>query len=262
MTIASRASSWDQRYATHGEFASVGPPHFNAADYYRQAAEFWSYAQAVMPERVGTVLDFGCGTGRFVPYLMAHTHRYKGADVSRNAIKTAHKRYRAPGIEFGTVHDWRPSAGGIDAGLLWCCTVLQHITDDAELGATLEWAGSHCWSNCTAILIESTADQRQGGENICYRTIGEYEQALSAAGFAVESTQRIPVGKHGHSLIVAQRGPAQPPAVDHQRLESLVQARIAAGAAGAPAQAVRLMDTEADRLRSRIARQEAPCASQ
>lgn len=94
-----------------------------------------------------TALDFGCGVGRFTDRLINLGYRVDGWDIAPEAIGYARERHRneanlctwGAGSLFG--RPWYTDRGPYS--LLLAITVVQHITDDAEvirLGRCIPWA--------------------------------------------------------------------------------------------------------------------------
>lgn len=79
------------------------------------------------PQRIGSVLDFGCGVGRVAAPFARHFGRYIGVDISPGHLRLARERIEASGAgpaDFMIVGDFLQSAIGYD--FYHSIMVLQH----------------------------------------------------------------------------------------------------------------------------------------
>lgn len=121
---------WPQRLKEEGP-RYVGKRGMTEAEVHQQGEKFWAALSPFIPAKSdGTVLDFGCGTGRFAIKLAERYKQYIGVDIAGRAFEYAptgpNIRYQEliyDGIDLPTK--------SIDAVV--AVTVLQHITDDDEL---------------------------------------------------------------------------------------------------------------------------------
>lgn len=80
---------------------------------------------------VGSVLDFGCGVGRFFPLLKSKFKDVWATDFSSEMLKRA-RESNGRGISFCEVNDLKP------VDMIFCFTVLVHILSNQEWGNTLK----------------------------------------------------------------------------------------------------------------------------
>src|SRR5215510_12626571 len=89
-------TTWAQR-AERGELSAVlsptGPERSNRFVHATQLAVA-RIAAGLLPRRA-TVLDFGCGTGRFLRYFGAKNHRMLGTEVTVEMLREA-RRFGLP----------------------------------------------------------------------------------------------------------------------------------------------------------------------
>jgi trans-aconitate methyltransferase len=73
-----------------------------------------------------SVMDFGCGTGSAVPYLLEvlGVTSVIGVDVSPKSIETAKQTYGCEQVRFMTVEDYRP---GEDLDPAFCNGAFHHV---------------------------------------------------------------------------------------------------------------------------------------
>jgi ubiquinone/menaquinone biosynthesis C-methylase UbiE len=107
-----------------------------------------------------TILDFGCGTGRFAMRLAEQGFQVVGVDTSTEMVNMAAARPRT-NVQLVHITPGDPlpfEQGEFDA--LWVCTVLQHIDDEALLEIVAELHRVVC-PNGLLLLCENT-DQTKG----------------------------------------------------------------------------------------------------
>jgi ubiquinone/menaquinone biosynthesis C-methylase UbiE len=85
--------------------------------------------------RGGTALDFGTGTGDFLPMLAGRFHQVIAYDISGEVLRLAKKRHGGlANVQF-SIADCFSNLPLQDhsLALILCVTVLQHVMDDGEL---------------------------------------------------------------------------------------------------------------------------------
>ena len=104
-------------------------------DYFARGRVQWL---AGVLERTGfrpqSLMDFGCGTGSTVPYLVERfaPERVIGVDVSAKSIAVARQRHAATNVTFTLPEDRRPD-GTID--LVFCNGVFHHVPVEERAAA-------------------------------------------------------------------------------------------------------------------------------
>jgi len=88
----------------------------------------WPIIKRVMPYK-GKVLDFGCGTGRYIEELLKlNPYKIVGIDISDSAIKIAKKRF--PNPEFYAVGgDEKLPLKSANVDFVLAADVIEHIFD-------------------------------------------------------------------------------------------------------------------------------------
>jgi len=128
----------------------------------RETVDLWLGAieRRVPREGISTVVDVGCGTGRFSAALSARfAARLIGVDPSREMLDQARAAVREPGIEFveGEAEHLPSGDGTVD--LLFLSMTYHHITDmDAagdEFRRVLRSGGYLCIRNATVDRLDS-----------------------------------------------------------------------------------------------------------
>jgi 2-polyprenyl-3-methyl-5-hydroxy-6-metoxy-1,4-benzoquinol methylase len=116
--------------------------------------------------RPGTsVLDVGCGVGRWCRELAARGARVTGVDFSPTMIAEARRR----AAELGVLERCRflvQDLAHLDAGekfeLVLSVTVLQHVLEPQALRAALQRLAAHLAEGGTLILLEAAPNRRLG----------------------------------------------------------------------------------------------------
>ena len=158
---------WEERarrFATEGDglaaVCSYGMPAFyNRVIHYcqRLALEPW------LRVRPGTsVLDIGCGVGRWSRELASRGARVTGIDLSPTMIAEAKRRATAQGVAEHCrflVQDLAVLDAGQRFDLVLSVTVLQHILEPQGLRAALQRMVDHLTEGGTLILLEAAPNR-------------------------------------------------------------------------------------------------------
>lgn len=129
-----------------------------------------------------SVLDFGCGDGRFVESFTPE--QYTGVDINPHAIDYCKKRY--PDYRFGFSIHHR------DVAL--CFTSLLHVPD-SEIENTINRLS--CCDRVIVGEIMGRGWRRNGNPPVYNRDKGEYFSMFEAAGMRINSLTQIPYNRYG-----------------------------------------------------------------
>lgn len=147
-----------------------------------------------IPSDTSTVLDVGCGTGRFSVRLHQHGAEVLGVDFSRASLKTLRS------IE-NDIHTLNGDAESLPVASDWaetilCTEVLQHVPSEAARRAVLSEFYRVAAPDATLVVSVFNADLLTnpktdgyfGAENRIYYhrfTLSEIQKMLTDAGFTV-----------------------------------------------------------------------------
>ena len=160
---ADPAHYWEdraRRYASQGEglaaVCSCGMP-----DFYNRAIHFCQF-RALRPlmekTRGRSVLDVGCGVGRWSLWMAARGARVTGADVSPSMVREARRRAVAAGLaekcEY-QVADLTNLDLHEQYDFILSVTVLQHITELRRLESAVRNLKAHLAPKGRVVLIEA-----------------------------------------------------------------------------------------------------------
>ena len=120
------------------------PWHMNAAREQFRMAETNRVIQARLGERVGSVLEIGCGEGHQSEHLARVTDALTGLDVSSRAVERA--RVRVPSATFVAgdlfAQPWAEERGRFD--LVTACEVLYYMSDMPRFLHAIDQLGGAC----------------------------------------------------------------------------------------------------------------------
>jgi 2-polyprenyl-3-methyl-5-hydroxy-6-metoxy-1,4-benzoquinol methylase len=191
---------WEQRARrfareSHGLKAvcSFGMPWF-----YNKAID-WCQRRALAPwfERPAgrSVLDIGCGVGRWSLRFAARGWRVTGLDLSPFMVESARQNATALGLDCTFASgDVRAHDFGTRFDLIFCVTVIQHITDPLEAGRALANLAGHLQVGGELVLLEAAPMSRvQRCDTVVFkaRDFEWYRQALAAAGLQIETVRGV-----------------------------------------------------------------------
>lgn len=127
------------------------------------------------------VLDIGCGWGRFFPLLDKIFDYYTGLDILEPLIDEAKTRYGKG--DFRTIFAGEPLPLEDDSvDLVFCCTVVQHITDPKMLDDFILEIKRVLTPGGRVFLFENVSDNKSRID-IAFRSVDEYRGIFETFGF-------------------------------------------------------------------------------
>jgi 2-polyprenyl-3-methyl-5-hydroxy-6-metoxy-1,4-benzoquinol methylase len=149
-----------RRFASHGAglgaVCSYGMPWFynTSIDFLQRLA----LARFLRVRRGTTVLEIGCGVGRWSRRLAKEGATVTGIDLSHTMIGEAQRRARAEGLEercrFVVADACAPAVLG-KFDMVFGVTVLQHLLEREQFDAALQSIRTHLAPHGVAILLEA-----------------------------------------------------------------------------------------------------------
>ena len=133
--------AWDEvniRHPHHPLRAVIGVDDLN--NIYIDGSQKRLISRAVGLEPYFTVLDYGCGVGRWTLWFARQVHRVVGVDISPKMVETARQEADTAGIRNVEHHTVRElplpfESGAFDlVNVVW---VLRYLTDEGELARTV-----------------------------------------------------------------------------------------------------------------------------
>jgi len=193
--VASSDQYWFQRYAEMGAARTVGHSRTNDAEQARVVSEF---SEIVRPfiQKAATVLDFGCGPGRWYDLLTSATGgQYFGCDIA--------DVFRPPGGEFERVVDGVIPFGDRRFDLIWTCVTLQHITEKHLFGKVIRQLRQRLAPGGTLIATENVSRNRDL-PHIQFRRVETYTRLFAPLGVKVVASYDFGHGEQ-HAVFVGRK---------------------------------------------------------
>ena len=166
---------WDRKVKRRRTLASSHDA-WDASAWVEQRKKLWAFFKKVWRFRGSSVLDFGCGTGRFSEYLAKEIGAYVGCDLSQQML--CHAESRFPELSFVKNTAATLPFSDNQFASLFVCETLQHIPDDLlplvakELRRVVRERGR-------VLILENTQRLRTRHDwerQLVYRTPLEYQQ--------------------------------------------------------------------------------------
>ncbi|MDD4251555.1 class I SAM-dependent methyltransferase [Methanoculleus horonobensis] len=140
--MKNQRDAWDEvtsRHIHHPLRAVIGVDDLNNT--YIDGSQKRLISRAVALEPSFTVLDYGCGVGRWTLWFARQVHHVVGVDISPKMVETARQEADAAGIqnvEHHTVRKLPLPFENSTFDLVNAVWVLRYITDDDELARTVK----------------------------------------------------------------------------------------------------------------------------
>ena len=129
---------WVDRYGRMEAERVVGNVSWNADKYKKENDEWESkirpFLDKIKIDGQSSLLDFGCGIGRWIPMLGEYCTHYYGTDIMESAIDRAMKvKSKNEFSFFGEIEDEKIPNIAPKYNTIYTCVVLQHVVDDNVL---------------------------------------------------------------------------------------------------------------------------------
>jgi ubiquinone/menaquinone biosynthesis C-methylase UbiE len=154
---------WERRSQYLGERAVISVNHSEISlgeVTERQKGRLFPLLQQITNGNGGTILDLGCGAGRFTPDLAELIGgRAIGADITGALLKLAPEH---PDVEYRHMAEGIIPIPDASVDAAWIVGVLMCITDDALLSRTLNELDRVLRPRSPVLLVEATVDRPVG----------------------------------------------------------------------------------------------------
>lgn len=185
LPVGTGVAYWRARARALGERAVLSTDHAGAVDDVTAThrAQLLPELAALLPLAPGpsrTVLDLGCGIGRFTGDLAALAGRAIGVDPVAELLALAPA---APGVEYRELGDPAgplPLADG-EAAVAFTCLVLGGI-ESAEALAAVGTELDRVLAPCGIVFLAESVSERPAMEHWTFRSVADYAAALPWAG--------------------------------------------------------------------------------
>lgn len=153
---------WENRYQSFGGNRTVGYGSMNDDEYLRVVAE---YTHIISPW-LGTprsVLDFGCGIGRWTDLLKSVSKEYYPCDITQQCDIESFELVQNGVIPFGDMK----------FDLIWTCVTLQHVIDENLLVNISHQFRNRLSPEGTIILTENVSNNSDS-DYLRFRRVDDY----------------------------------------------------------------------------------------
>jgi len=196
MTDHSSSTYWNERFRLYGEsrgtykaICSYGMPYlYNRYIDIVQKKALGSALNALQLEGK-SVLDIGCGSGRWCRILAEKGAYVTGVDISEQAIALARRATMNDKIRFlvSSIADLELPHHSFD--VITCVTVLQHVVDPDELERSLSIIKQLLKPHGNVVIMEvapTVTESRHSTRVLRVRTETDYLELLSGIGLKLE----------------------------------------------------------------------------
>lgn len=119
--------SWSERAKLGGLNAVLSPegsPHRNL--FLHGTGSFGANHALSLLSPKSSIIDFGCGTGRFTRLFASHGHKVLGTEITPEMIAEAHKEGSSPDYSYVLTNGISIPAEDGSQDAVWCCGVLRY----------------------------------------------------------------------------------------------------------------------------------------
>lgn len=144
-----------------------------------------------------SLLEYGCGSGRWFPYFSSIGVEYLGVDITGEMLKFAKKKY--PGGDFRHLSEFEK---GSEFDIVVSITVLQHLSDEDARKAA-EFMDNALKRDGYLMLVENTSDLDDKA-HVIFRDDWEYRDMFP--NIPLELVGDIEYnGNERHSILVGRK---------------------------------------------------------
>lgn len=164
---------------------------------YVHALHLRALGRVLRPDRRDRFLDYGCGVGRLAAWLAPQVGEVIGIDPSPAMIAEAHRRVRATNLRLLAVEGAPRGLPHLRVNGVICIWVLQHILDEEDFAATLDYLASVLIPGGSLFTLDRLCREPvpEVGDYICIRQRGRYLRALADRGLRLRSARAISIGE-------------------------------------------------------------------
>ncbi len=220
MSADSAAGAWDAVAGANPYIGSLGDPRYaglslskaDRADFFATGAGDVAHVLGLLRRhcnpptrfesgRFAHALDFGCGVGRWLAAMEAHTDALTGVDVSRAMLRAAKRNTRArltaeiPSGSFDWINSFLTFPHILPArGLVLLEQLLAVAADDAVLSLHI------------AVAVPQPEPELAGPTALFASDLPAWLARLGGAGFSTVTTEYLDFGAYQGARLVTARG--------------------------------------------------------
>ena len=188
-------NSWIARHAEQGK-AYVGHRQLNNTD--SQISIVKAATEIFLLQEAENTLDFGCGWGRFSPYLHEHSKIVTGIDWVPSALEDM--KSENPKIKVIPYEELPLPAMDEEFDRVWTCMVLQHIVDHDRFLLTCKELNRVAKPGAQFVMVENHRDQ---APHVALRSPSVY---INALGINLIHSELVSIDKEqSHWVMIGQK---------------------------------------------------------
>jgi len=202
---------WNNRYNKMTGEKVVGHKHWSLEQYNRENEKwvklFSKTFEKLNIQKIYSVLDFGCGVGRWIPFLKQYCLYYCGVDIIEKALNQAkEKAYLYNNVNFGLIENGLiPNLiGNCGYDLIWSVVCLQHVIDDKLLDLYISQFYKILRPNSWIISVENVSENKSN-EYIKFRSYADYAKMFKHHKFKPISVEYFESSGEKHAIMVFQK---------------------------------------------------------
>ena len=207
-TFETNEQFWTARYQQYGDRRTVGHVTWDEEQYYRETIQISEKIEQVLEEylngRRQTLLDFGCGVGRFQTVLQKFADEYYGIDIVSDVIEQNKSRFEGnSNVHFDLLSDNQIQYDNLYFDIIFSGFVLQHITDETLFHQYAQQIESKLSDSGVLLLIENI-ENSDNNEHMVYRSVEDYQSAFRDVQLHHVDTYYAG-GKTPHAILIGKK---------------------------------------------------------
>lgn len=218
--MLSNKKYWISRYSEMKGFNVVGHRSWSYEQYIEETKKFFKYIEKHIPfdkdecksNNLSSVLDFGCGIGRCIPFLSKFFNIYFGVDIVEEIIIRNRKKFKNKNdyncqLTFETIRPDGVIPVNTTFDLIFSNVVLQHVVDDNLLRFYVQQFRTLCKNNGKIMIIENI-DQKPKkyvdvSKYIKFRSFNDY-RSLFNPYFDLKLVDKFISSKEEHAVMIGE----------------------------------------------------------
>jgi len=215
---------WEKRYAEMEEINVVGRYDWDEKRYKRETTRWGNIIRKVLEKRFNKlkqlkpdkprqkkkVLDFGCGIGRWAPFLSDYFDDYHGVDIMPNNDRIMTNLPWYNDVFFTQINDdgtFELQDSEYKFDLVWTCVSLQHIMDEDLLKYYINRFYEELKDDGYVLITENTLEHKPT-KYITFRSEQQYEDLFvnsSDVKFSLVAKSGLNSSKEPHSIMMFKK---------------------------------------------------------
>ena len=194
---------WQNRYDTLGGERTVGNRGWDKKTYDKESEYTRENLQPYFSKLtdVNNLLDFGCGIGRFAPFLNQYCNQYHGCDIVNSTIEK-NKNNFSDEYKFGVIKDSKIPFGNTKFDVIFTSVILQHVVNEDLLNYYMEQFRKR--SRKYIVLCEILHEAKDN-HYLKFRNYDNYKNLIENQGFELKSYGSFMQINEKHGIFVFEK---------------------------------------------------------